>query len=126
MPRPALSRVGSVLTARRSGRRASRRVQRRCSAITSLRRIAPTPSSALIVASRYMPAIRMVNSKRIQFNFKVEDVGPAGVAAVEMWCTVDGRNWQKCTNVQVVGGMCVTEVAEEGTYGFTLVARNAT
>ncbi len=39
--------------------------------------------------------VRMVNSKRISLDYKIEDLGPSGLAAVEFWYTTDGRNWQK-------------------------------
>src|SRR5579883_3387617 len=39
--------------------------------------------------------IRLVNSKRISLNYKVNNVGPSGVTAVELWCTRDGRTWKK-------------------------------
>jgi hypothetical protein len=72
------------------------------------------------------PSVRMVNSKRIQFNYELKDVGPSGVATVELWYTADGHAWQKYEGGNLSGPPAVAEVPEEGTYGFTLVARNST
>jgi hypothetical protein len=69
------------------------------------------------------PAFRMVNTKKFSLGFKVDDVGVTGVAGVDLWCTQDMRVWKKFDAVQQVNAV-VVEVKDEGTYGFTLVARN--
>ena len=70
------------------------------------------------------PSVRMVNSKRIVLNYKVTDVGPSGVSAVELWMTRDsGHTWHKDESARC-GPPCETTVPEEGMYGFTLVAKN--
>jgi hypothetical protein len=46
------------------------------------------------------------------------------VSAVELWYTRDGRTWQKDDSAVRSGPPYTVEVPEEGTYGFTLVARN--
>lgn len=69
------------------------------------------------------PAVRMVNTKRIVLNYEVKDVGPSGVSTVDLWFTRDGQSWQKEANVRT-GPPAVTEVAEEGMYGFTLLAKS--
>lgn len=69
------------------------------------------------------PLLRLVNSRRITLNFEVKDVGPSGLAGVDLWYTQDGRDWKKHeapANAQAY----VVEVDEEGMYGFTLVARS--
>ena len=65
----------------------------------------------------------MVNSKQISLNYRVEDVGPSGVI-VELWYTQDGRNWQKYAEQAKPEPPFVFEVAREGLYGFSLVARS--
>jgi hypothetical protein len=75
-------------------------------------------------AGQSAPAHKMVNSKHIVLNYKLDDVGPSGVSAIEMWWTRDGRTWQKDETPGHKGPPYVFEVPEEGTYGFTMVARN--
>ena len=82
-------------------------------------------TTAKMSAHAGAPSVRMVNSKRIQFNYKVEDVGPSGIGGVELWYTMDGRGWQKFDGAKA-GPPCIAEVADEGTYGFTLVAKSGT
>src|SRR5262249_9597933 len=41
------------------------------------------------------PAVRMVNSKRINLNYEIKDVGPSGISGVELWYTQDSRNWKR-------------------------------
>jgi hypothetical protein len=64
-----------------------------------------------------------VNSKHLVFNYEVKNVGPSGIAGVEVWYTRDGQAWQKSpTGVQRENPYYV-DVQEEGNYGFILVAR---
>jgi hypothetical protein len=47
------------------------------------------------------------------------------VAAVDLWVTRDGgHTWKKDESAVRTGPPLVTEIPEEGTYGFTLVARS--
>lgn len=64
----------------------------------------------------------MVNKRRIQFNFKIEDVGPSKVKAVEVWWTQERGIWQKYAEDAGPEPPYVVDVAAEGRYGFTLVA----
>jgi hypothetical protein len=66
----------------------------------------------------------MMNSKRIRLNYEIKDVGPSGVAGVELWYTRDGRTWKKHDRGPQRQPPYVVDVAEEGLYGFTLVARS--
>ncbi len=68
--------------------------------------------------------IRLVNSKRVSFNYEVKNVGSSGVTAVELWCTRDGRSWKKLKTFEQAHPPCVFEVDEEDLYGFTLVVRS--
>jgi hypothetical protein len=70
------------------------------------------------------PNVRLVNSKRISLNYRIDEVGPSGLAAVELWYTQDGRNWQKYAEDADQQPPFAFEVAREGIYGFTLVVRS--
>jgi hypothetical protein len=74
-------------------------------------------------SSAAQPAFRMVNTKKFSLNFEVKDVGVTGISGVDLWCTQDMRTWKKFDAVQQANAL-VVEVKDEGTYGFTLVARN--
>jgi hypothetical protein len=69
------------------------------------------------------PAMRYVNNKRINLNYKLDDVGPSG-AIVELWYTRDGRNWQKYSEDKNPQPPYIVDVHDEGVYGFTLVVRS--
>ena len=70
------------------------------------------------------PPVRMVNSKRVSLNYRIEDLGPSGIAALELWYTADGRNWQKYGEYAKPEPPLVFDVVQEGLYGFTLLARS--
>ena len=70
-----------------------------------------------------MPLMRLVNTKQIKLNFEVKDVGPSGLANVELWFTQNCRDWKKY-DAGTSSKAYVVEVDEEGMYGFTLVARS--
>jgi hypothetical protein len=70
------------------------------------------------------PAECLVNSRRIRLNYEVRDVGPSGVSGVELWCTRDGRTWQRYYDERPAPGPLHVHVAEEGRYGFSLVVRS--
>jgi hypothetical protein len=70
------------------------------------------------------PPVRMVNSKRISLNYRIDDLGPSGVSVIELWYTQDGRNWQKFGEDNSGKPPYVFDVHQEGLYGFTLVARS--
>jgi hypothetical protein len=68
--------------------------------------------------------VSYVNSKRVRLNYKVEEQGPSGIAAVELWTTRDGAVWAKLD--EKPGNPeppYVVTVADEGLYGFTLLGR---
>ncbi|MBY0524000.1 MAG: hypothetical protein K2R98_11410 [Gemmataceae bacterium] len=69
------------------------------------------------------PPVRMVNSKRISLNYRLDDVGPSG-AVVELWYTKDGRSWQKYGEDPNPRPPFVFDVHDEGVFGFTLVVRS--
>jgi hypothetical protein len=65
----------------------------------------------------------LVNRKQIRLNFKIDDVGKSDVAKIEVWVTRDnGKTWELYPKDVPKQPPIVIEVAEEGRYGFTLVA----
>jgi hypothetical protein len=66
--------------------------------------------------------VRMVNKKRIRFNFKIDDVGPSKVKTVEVWWTQERGLWQKYEREYPPDVPFEIEVVGEGRYGFALVA----
>ncbi len=83
---------------------------------------APT-SAAPTSAAPASPALRLVGSKRINFNFEVKD--PAtGVPVVELWGTQDLKNWKKYETVAHPPRTLSAEIKDEGLYGFSLLARS--
>jgi hypothetical protein len=68
-------------------------------------------------------AVSIVNSKRLQINYEIKDVGPSGLAAVELWYKHNGGPWQKYGTAPQQPPF-VVDVPDEGTYAFTLLARN--
>lgn len=70
---------------------------------------------------------RLVNSKRINLNYELKEVGPSGVSSVELWFTLDGRSWNKYPlrfGEDANQKNITFDVAGEGLYGLTLVAKS--
>ena len=69
---------------------------------------------------------KFVNSKRINLNFKLDDVGPSGVAEVELWYTTNGRSWSKYPQrfEDPQQSAISFDVEGEGVYGITLCAKS--
>jgi hypothetical protein len=84
----------------------------------------PAGSPEQDAAALTAPVRRLVNSKSVALDYELKNVGPSGVSAVEVWCTRDGRNWQKQETVAEGKTPITVDVPEEGVYGFSLVARN--
>jgi len=70
---------------------------------------------------------KLVNTKRITLNYELKEVGPSGVALIDLWFTQDGRSWHKYPprpgedpNQKAIS----FDVAGEGMYGLTLVAKS--
>src|SRR5262249_29717884 len=75
------------------------------------------------------PDRRMGNTKTIQLNFEIKEKGPSGISSLELWFTQDGRSWNKYPLPKPPGETGFTSplkvpVAQEGVYGFTLVAKS--
>ena len=87
----------------------------------------PTPPAAVTAAKPDGVQPRMVNSKRFELDYDVEAVGPAGVAKVELWSTVDGgKTWQALGVDPDSVSPYVVNVDNEGTYGFRMVIETTT
>ena len=73
---------------------------------------------------------RFVNTKRVTMNCELHEVGPSGVALVELWYTHDARSWNRGPEYRLVPGddkdkhTITFDVASEGVYGITLLARS--
>jgi hypothetical protein len=81
------------------------------------------PSSGLIASpDPQQPVVKMVNKLRIQFNFKIDDIGPSKVKTIEVWYTQERGVWQKYQTEYPPDAPFEIAVAGEGRYGFTLVA----
>jgi hypothetical protein len=70
------------------------------------------------------PPMLLVKDRRIKLNYNITDVGPSGIACVELWATRDGKHWQRYSNEPPPSGPLCVHVAEEGKYGFSLVVKN--
>jgi hypothetical protein len=64
---------------------------------------------------------RVVNSRKFQIGYKVEDVGPSGVGEVELFITEDdGATWYKYGNDADRTSPFPVETPRDGIYGFAL------
>jgi hypothetical protein len=82
------------------------------------------PQQPVVSAACQAANTLMVNTRRIRLNYELQDVGPSGVSRVELWATRDGQSWQRYSDDPPTTGPLVLHVAEEGRYGFTVVARS--
>ena len=68
---------------------------------------------------------RIVNTKRFQIGYKVDDVGPSGISSVELYVTEDdGRKWWKYGNDLDRQSPFQIDVPGDGRYGFVLRVHN--
>ena len=68
---------------------------------------------------------RFLTSHRFQVGYKVEDVGPSGIAAVELFITEDhGRKWWKYGDDPDLKSPFDIEVPRDGEYGFAIRVRS--
>jgi hypothetical protein len=86
-----------------------------------------TSASAMSKASPKSPAVnlgvlRLLNSKRVTFHYEVKDPSSSGAANLELWGTTDTRSWKKYDIVKQTPKSVVTDVKDEGLYGFTMIA----
>lgn len=68
---------------------------------------------------------RVVNSRRFQIGYMVDDVGPSGIGAVELFITQDqGRKWWKYGDDADRRSPFDVEVPQDGEYGFSIRVRS--
>jgi len=68
---------------------------------------------------------RIVNSHRFQVGYTVDDVGPSGIGAVELFITQDqGRKWWKYGDDPDRRSPFDVEVPQDGEYGFSIRVRS--
>jgi hypothetical protein len=88
---------------------------------------APAPTPAQDIANAPAEHERkLVGSKRITLNYELKEVGPSGVADLELWYTINGRSWTKYPYGfdEPKQGHVSFDVEGEGLYGITLVAKS--
>ena len=73
--------------------------------------------------------VLMVNKRRIQLNYKIDEIGQSGVATVEVWYTFDTKKWTLYSSNKIDKDTprnqpYVVEMGGEGRYGFTLIAKS--
>lgn len=84
------------------------------------------PSAQPEVAPKFTPVSdragqRMVNSKRFQLNYRVDDLGPSGVGTVELYITQnDGQKWFRYGVDEDRRSPFEIEVPGDGIYGFII------
>ena len=68
---------------------------------------------------------RAVKSHRFEVNYRIDDVGPSGVSAVELFVTQNnGQKWFKYGDDQDKQSPFAVEVPEDGLYGFAIRVRS--
>jgi hypothetical protein len=68
---------------------------------------------------------RAVKSHRFEVNYRIDDVGPSGVSAVELFVTQNnGQKWWKYGDDPDKQSPFVVEVPEDGLYGFAIRVRS--
>jgi hypothetical protein len=90
---------------------------------------AGNPAVGAVVAEparRNWPARkRVVDSKRFQIGYNLEDVGPSGISSVDLYITEDnGATWYHYGSDDDNQSPVFVEVPCEGTYGFALGVRS--
>jgi hypothetical protein len=68
--------------------------------------------------------MRTVNTRRIQLDYNARELTPAQQADLQLWVTRDGRDWKRDATAQHQGHALVTEVKQEGTYGFSVLSKS--
>ncbi len=68
---------------------------------------------------------QVVNGKQFQIGFQIDEVGPSGIGAVELYITEDnGQKWYKYGEDPDKKSPFHVEVPQDGTYGFALRVRS--
>ena len=83
--------------------------------------VSPQPQPAPRAAGQR----RVVSSRRFQVGYAVDDVGPSGIGAVELFITQDqGRKWWKYGDDPDRRSPFDVEVPQDGKYGFAIRVRS--
>jgi hypothetical protein len=90
---------------------------------TSVKPAGPTPDQTP------RGKVLMVNKRKIQLNYKIDDFGPSGVSTVEVWYTFDTKKWTLYSSNKIDKDTprnqpYIVEMGGEGRYGFTLIAKS--
>ena len=76
------------------------------------------------------PGFKIVNDRKIKLQFKIGERPKSGIGSLELWATRSGNDWRKVEQPFSPpeegkdDAEIVYEVPQDGTYGFTLVARS--
>ena len=83
----------------------------------------PSPLDFNVLPAGERP--RMVASRTFELEYEIEQVGPSGVAKIELWGTLDGgRTWSLYgRDVDNLSPLQV-KVEKEGIYGFRIVVQS--
>jgi hypothetical protein len=85
----------------------------------------PVTGSASAAASSSLGRQRIINTRRFQLNYKVDDVGPSGIGSVELYITPDnGRQWYRYGEDADRTSPFDVEVPQDGEYGFAVRVRS--
>lgn len=90
------------------------------------------PSRPDVTQPRYPTSIgrnelgpKLVNSRKFEISYKVEDVGPSGVGGVELYITQDGgHKWYKYGHDPDRTSPFEIEVPHDGAFGFSIRVRS--
>ena len=70
-------------------------------------------------------ATRVVNQRQFQIGYRIEEIGPSGISAVELFITQDnGATWYRYGEDADKRSPFIVSVPREGAYGFTLIVRS--
>jgi hypothetical protein len=103
-------------------------VQRTAATVAEPAQAEPLPPSVERVAAAEWPGppAMHVNRRSIRLDYAVENVGPAGLGQLEVWYTRDAQEWKRHEEMVPAKGHATITVAEDGRWGFTLIAHSGT
>ncbi|HQX53311.1 MAG TPA: hypothetical protein PLR25_25550 [Planctomycetaceae bacterium] len=88
-------------------------------------RYAPPANLMKEVSYQAVAGAQVVNRHIFDLEYQVDDVGPSGVSAVELFVTEDGgANWFTYGNDEDVHSPVLIDTRGEGTFGFAVRVRN--